>query len=69
MKNTLSPAKSPRGRPPGSTINPEKKKKRVNITIDVYHQEIAEKIGNGNLSSGIRVALDFYEKIKNEVTT
>lgn len=68
MKNTHTATKLPRGRPPGSTIDPDQKKKRVNITISDNQQKTAERIGGGNVSAGIGIALDLYEKIKGEVT-
>lgn len=48
------------GRPMGTTIAPETRKQRINVTLDAAHQEIASRAGAGNVSSGIRIALDAW---------
>jgi hypothetical protein len=52
----------PRGRPLGSTAPPETLKQRINVTLDEKRQEIARRAGAGNLSAGLRTALDFWNK-------
>lgn len=56
------PVKRPRGRPVGATAAPETLKQRINVTLDTEHQEIARLAGDGNVSAGLRIALDFWNK-------
>ena len=53
-KSIKEPAKNPRGRPPilGATM------RRVYIFLGADHIERAVKLGAGNLSAGIRKALE-----------
>lgn len=61
QKNSI-PVKRPRGRPVGTTADPETLKMRINVTLDADRQEIARLAGGGNLSAGLRVALDLWNK-------
>jgi len=45
--------------PPTICPNGEKQK-RINIALSKNYQDMAKKIGSGNLSGGIRSALDYY---------
>lgn len=49
--------KRPRGRP-----EQMKEGKRRNVYIDNESWEAAQKLGNGNASEGIRIALDYASK-------
>lgn len=57
-----TPVKRSRGRPVGTTAAPETLKQRINVTLDAEHQEIASRAGGGNVSAGLRVALDAWTK-------
>lgn len=54
------PVKRQRGRPAGTTAAPETLKQRINVTLDAAHQEIASRAGDGNVSAGLRIALDAW---------
>lgn len=54
--------KKKRGRPTGATsVEPEDRQRRINITIDQTHHQIAMRAGEGNISHGIRVALSQWD--------
>lgn len=63
------PIKRPRGRPVGSTLAPETIKQRINVTLDAQRQDIARLAGDGNLSGGLRVALDAWAKTQSKKKT
>ena len=57
------PVKRPPGRQVGTIIvPPEAQKLRVNVMLDPEHQDIARLAGDGNLSAGLRIALDVWAK-------
>lgn len=40
------------------------KAKIINVNLGAEHIELAKKLGQGNISKGIRVALEFADKQK-----
>lgn len=52
-----------RGRPAGTTrLDDQTRQVRKNVMLDATHQEIALRAGEGNLSAGVRIALDHWEE-------
>lgn len=52
------------GRPKGSVADPANKKKRINITLSNEHHQLAALAGKGNVSAGVAIALDAWEKLQ-----
>jgi hypothetical protein len=52
--------KRPRGRPVGTKVPDDERKKRINISIADHHRQIAGIAGEGNVSAGIGTALDHW---------
>lgn len=49
-----------------TTAAPETLKQRINVTLDAAHQEIAKRAGDGNVSAGLRVALDAWTNLQSK---